>query len=163
MTRLFVAAWPTAAVSERLADMPRPSEPGVRWVPPGNRHITLRFIGDGDRDEITDRLAAATLPRVTATLGPAVELLGRRLLVIPVDGLDPLAAAIGAATSGIGQEEQRRFRGHLTIARLAGGARPSLTGHRLHDEFEITEIALVASGLHADGATYTTLDRFATM
>lgn len=162
MVRLFVAAWPPAAVSARLADLTRSTEPGVRWVPDRNRHLTLRFIGDADAGEVADRLAAATLPRVTATLGPAVEPFGRRLLAVPVEGVDPLAAAVRAATSGIGAEERRRFRGHLSIARLGRDACSSLSGHRLHDEFEVTEITLTNSELGPDGATYTTVARFAT-
>lgn len=162
MVRLFVAAWPTDDVSDRLVRIDRPVERGVRWVPPENWHITLRFIGDADAGEVTDRLAGASLPRVRVELGPTIVPLGQRQIVIPVAGAEPLAAAVSLATTGIGGHEQRAFRGHLTIARLKPGARSSITGGPLSARFEIDEIALVVSDLRPHGADYRTIARFPT-
>mgnify|MGYP002063702689 CR=1 FL=1 len=60
----------------------------------------------------------------TARLGPAVERFGDRVLAVPVRGLDELAAAVRRATDGIGEGSDRRFRGHLTIARMPRGTPP---------------------------------------
>jgi 2'-5' RNA ligase len=162
MVHLFVAAWPTAEVIQELAAIPQPTEPGVRWIPRQNWHITLRYIGDADPDEVAARLTDTGLPRVAAVVGPAVEPLGRRQIVIPVEGIDALADAVRSATAGIGEIDRRPFRGHLTLARLAVDAPPSMIGTRVESEFEITEIALVASDRRPDGSAYTTLARFPT-
>jgi 2'-5' RNA ligase len=74
MTRLFVAIWPPEELLERLADLERPKDPGVKWVPPENLHITLRFLGDADIDEVIERLDDVLLPNATAALGPALDL-----------------------------------------------------------------------------------------
>jgi len=44
--RLFVALDMPWAVREQLAALSGSGIPGARWVPPGNFHLTLRFIGD---------------------------------------------------------------------------------------------------------------------
>jgi 2'-5' RNA ligase len=162
MTRLFVAAWPTAEVIEALNDVARPPDHGVRWVPRSNWHITLRFVGDADVVDLAERLAAVALPRALAALGPAIEQLGRRQIVVPVEGVDTLARVVRSATGGIGEPDRRRFHGHLTMARLAPGAHPSALGTPFLAEFEVAEIAVVASDLRSDGAVYTTLARFPT-
>ena len=69
--RLFVAAFPSDEVVEALSSLPRPVEPGVRWVPPERWHATLRFLGDADPDEVAARLARVELPAATASVGPA--------------------------------------------------------------------------------------------
>jgi len=163
MVRLFVAAWLPADVSDHLAGIDRPIERGVRWMAPESWHITLRFIGDADSDEVHGRLTAATLPRVRVDLGPKVELLGLHQIVIPVAGAESLAAAVRSATTGIGVDEQRTFRGHLTIARLQPGAHSSIDGSPVSARFDIDEIALVASDLGSQGAVYTTVARYSTV
>jgi len=162
MVRLFVAAWPNVDVLRRVGLIPRPAEPGVRWVSEQNWHITLRFIGDAGADEVADRLAAADHPTATARLGPALEPLGQRQLVIPVHGVDALARSVRSATAGVGKTDRRPFRGHLTIARLGPSAHSTVVGHPIQAQFEIDEIALVTSDLQSDGAVYTTVARFPT-
>ncbi len=159
MTRLFVAVWPPERVLEQLHDLERPRDQGVKWVKPENLHITLRFLGDADVDEVTDALDQVSLPRAIAQLGPSIDVLAERSLVVPVAGVDEVADVVRAATRGIGTErERRRFLGHLTLARLARRARPSRSAGRLLEaEFEVDEIALVASTLTAEGAVYETL------
>jgi 2'-5' RNA ligase len=163
VVRLFVAAWPNADVLRQIALIRRPTEPGVRWVPKANWHITLRFLGDADADAVATRLGTTELPRAVARLGPALEPLGRRQIVVPVDGVDGLAQAVRSATAGIGERDRHRFRGHLTIARLQPNARSTATGHSIQTEFEIDEIALVTSDLQATGAVYSTIARFPTI
>ncbi len=162
MTRLFVAAWPDADTVERLRALDRPDEPGVRWVPEVNLHVTLRFLGDVDPAAVSHRLAHARLPKVTALLGPALERLDRRQLVVPVEGVDALAAAVRSATAEIGDHDPRPFRGHLTLARTRRDASTEMIGAALTAAFEVGAIALVASELQPTGAVYTTLATFAT-
>ncbi len=156
MTRLFVAVWPPDHVIEQLADLERPRDHGVKWVPIENLHITLRFLGDADIDEVSDRLDQVLLPAATAVLGPAFDLLGERSLITPVAGVDELAAVVHQAVRGLGTErERKRFQGHITVARLARRARPTRSAGRPVDaSFDVGEVALVASTLTDAGAVY---------
>ncbi len=164
MTRLFVAIWPPETVLEQLADIERPKDQGVKWVPQENLHITLRFLGDADIDEVSDRLDDVLLPAATAVLGPAFDLLGERSLVTPVAGVDDLAAVVQRAVRGLGTERERpRFQGHVTVARLGRNARPRRSaGRRFDATFDVDEVALVASTLHDTGAVYETVDTWPT-
>ena len=159
MTRLFVAIWPSDDVLAALEDLERPKDQGVKWTPTENLHITLRFLGDADIDEVADRLSDVTLPRVTARVGPAHDVFAERSLILPVAGVDELAATVARATRGLGTERERpRFQGHITLARLARNARPDRSvGSRFAAEFEVDEVALVASTLAPSGAQYDTV------
>jgi len=159
MTRLFVAIWPPAHVLDRFADMDRPKDQGVKWVPQENLHVTLRFLGDADVDEVVDRLDDVHFPTATAVVGPAFDLLGERSLITPVAGVDELAEVVTRALRGLGTEpERRRFRGHITVARLARRARPHRSaGRRFEASFPVEEVALVVSTLQDTGAVYETV------
>ena len=80
MTRLFVAAWPPDDVVAELRALPRKDQRGVRFVPPENWHVTLRFLGAADPDAVGAALDAATFPAATARLGAGVDLLFERML-----------------------------------------------------------------------------------
>lgn len=165
MPRLFVAAWPSADVATRLATLPPIDEPGVRAVPPANWHITLRFVGEIESAAvpvIRERLDDAALPTADAVLGPRVQRLGRGQLVVPVAGVDELAAAVRDATSEIGAHDQHRFFGHLTVARTKHDARSTLFGIPFHASMPVGEVALIESTLEPTGAVYTTIATFPT-
>lgn len=162
MARLFIAALPSEETIERLVDIAQPTEPGVRWVPRDNWHVTLRFIGEAEIDHVAAALEGAGLPRAVARLGPAIERLDRRQLVIPVAGVDALAMSVQAATADIGELDRRRFRGHLTIARLKPPATSSLRDTTFEARFDVDDIALMASDLLPSGAVYRTVATFAT-
>ena len=159
--RLFVAAWPSVEVADALAGLPRPEAPGLRWTRPDQWHVTLRFLGEADPDEATaarDELVAA--PAV-AELGPATRLLGKRVVVAAVAGLDDLAASVVAATAGVGEPpEERAFTGHLTLARSKGPVPPGAVGTPVAGSFPVDEVCLVRSRTLTEGAAYETLARF---
>lgn len=161
MDRLFVAAWPDAATAAALHELPRPELDGVRWVAPEHWHVTLRFLGRCDRDLVAARLAAVTLPSARARLGPAVGWLGRQI-VVPVAGVDDLAAAVALATADIGEPPRRRFRGHLTLARVRRDATSTLVGRPVSGAFDVHAVALVRSELSHTGARYTTIATYQT-
>jgi RNA 2',3'-cyclic 3'-phosphodiesterase len=164
MSRLFVAAWPTADVIDLMTDVEQPNDHGVRWVPMENRHITLHFLGEADPDDVIAALDQAELPAVAARLGPAFDALAEHSLVIPVAGLDGLASAVRRAVAPLGSfQSKRRFVGHLTVARLARRARPARSiGRRFEAEFDVDEVALVDSTLHPAGAVYETITTWPT-
>jgi RNA 2',3'-cyclic 3'-phosphodiesterase len=164
MARLFLAVWPPANVIEQLAELPRSDQPGVRWVPPANWHVTLRFFGEAESSDVHAGLADVALPTATAIFGPEVRRLGRSALIVPVAGLERLAAAVAAATAGIGDPpDTRSFNGHLTLARLRPPSRGDLSGTPIAARCPVTEIVLVRSDLGPDGASYHVVDRWPTV
>ena len=163
MTRLFVAAWPSGRAAVALRSLPRPDEPGVRWVPQQNWHVTLRFIGEAAVDRVGEMLDTTRLPRATAELGPAVERLDGRQIVVPAHGVDELARTVRAVTAHIGEPDRHAFRGHLTIGRTRPHVSSAVLGTEVSTSFDVAEIALVGSDLLPSGAVYTTFATFATV
>jgi 2'-5' RNA ligase len=166
--RLFIAVVPTNAVLDRVAAIPRPDVEGLRWTTREQWHVTLRFFGRvEDVGEVTAALAQARLPRCAARLGPEVGRFGRRVLHVPVAGLEDLAAEVVARTVGIGRPpEDRPFAAHLTLARARsrkGVDLRALTGERFEAEWRVEEICLIESRLDPHGARYETLRRIPTM
>ena len=84
-------------------------------------------------------------------MGPATGRFGRRVLHVPVHGLEDLAAATVEATAGVGLPPDRRpFAGHLTLARARDrrgvDLRP-LSGVPVGGRWPVEELTLVASRL----------------
>jgi RNA 2',3'-cyclic 3'-phosphodiesterase len=165
MSRLFVAVWPPTDVVEAMTDIDQPKDQGVRWVPMENRHVTLHFLGEADPPDVIAALDRVDLPAATARLGPAFDALAEHSLVVPVGGLDELAAVVRRAVGPLGSfRSRRRFVGHLTVARLTRRARPARSiGQRFEAEFDVHEIALVDSTLHPAGAVYETIAAWPTI
>ena len=149
--RLFVAVWPPVEVLDAIAALDRPELRAVRWTSREQWHITLRFLGevDGPPEQLLEPLSA--LPPAPVTIGPATERSSGRVLVIPVHGLDELAAAVADP------EETRPFRGHLTLARARerGHKIPSsLAGAPIAGSWTVTSVSLVRSHLGGGPARY---------
>lgn len=124
--RLFVAVRPPAEVVDALRALPRPPRRGLRWTSPSQWHVTLRFLGEVD-DPAGVASAVATVPHRTRAGRPVAQLgsetawfAGRRVLQVPVAGLDDLAAGVAGATASFGPEGGPAFTGHLTLARAHG-------------------------------------------
>lgn len=164
--RLFVAVWPPEGVVAALAALPRPEVPGVRWARPPQWHVTLRFLGELPGPEpVVAALAAPSAPARVATIGPAVVVLGRNVLAVPVAGLDDLAAEVVARTAALGEPPPaRRFVGHLTVARAARAvdlrrSAPALAGAPVDGRWPVDAVSVVRSRLSPSGAEYEELAR----
>ncbi len=151
-TRAFVAVWPSPEAVAAIAALDRPEVEGLRWTPPEQWHVTLRFLGEVDQDAAVAAFDAirAEAP-VVAEMGDSTARFGRRVLHVPVSGLDALAAATVAATAGVGQPpDRRRFAGHITLARARDrrgvDLRP-LAGVAVGGRWAVRELTLVASQL----------------
>lgn len=160
--RLFVAVWPPASVLESLEALRRREEPTIRWTTRDQWHVTLRFLGDVE-DPGPASEALARVPElyvgarpVPASLGPATAWFpGRKVLQVPVEGLDELAKAVDEAL-GPGPLDDGDFSGHLTIARARGRSKgpPDLAGARCEGTWEVRHVTLVASRLGGSGSRY---------
>lgn len=169
MNRLFVAIDLPDEVREQLASLER-GIPGARWIPPENLHLTLRFIGEVANDVMED--VAHALSNVEE---PAFELslagvghFEKRARpttlwadVEPNPALNRLQGRIESALQRVGLEpEGRRFRPHITLARLGGsdGGRVSafLAAHGLYRSapFPVEAFALYSSFLRPEGSLY---------
>jgi 2'-5' RNA ligase len=158
--RLFVAVWPADDVLASVARLSRPEVAGLRWTTPDQWHVTLRFLGECDGDAAVDAFSRLTAPATEAVMGPSTGRFGRRILHVPVAGLDDVARAAVEATGALGKPpEDRAFHGHLTLARSRRGdsdLRP-LAGQPLAGSWPVTEVLLVASQLGPRGARYETV------
>jgi 2'-5' RNA ligase len=165
--RLFVAVAPPDPVVELLQQLPRPEDAALRWTTHEQWHITLRFLGGVDDPapvaealvRVPAALRASGVHEVRAELGPASAWFeGRRILQVPVAGLEPLAGAVADATGAWGTPSPAPFIGHLTLARVRGrgrGAR-SLAGSPLEASWAVDRIELMSSRLGPGGARYAT-------
>ncbi len=161
VARLFLAVFPPVGVIERLGELERPEVEGLRWTNREQWHITLRFFGEAEQGDVEDSLQGFRGVASTVLLGPASRWLGTRVLALPADGLDDLAAEVRARTETIGQAPERRnFTGHLTLARTRKRSPGAVVSQSFDAQFKTTELWLVSSQLHSDGARYTKLSHW---
>jgi len=165
VARLFVAVWPPEEILYTVAGLERPPIDGVRWTGRDQWHVTLRFLGRVEAvDQAVGALAGLRAVPFEARMGPTVGRFGHRVLHVPVHGLDGVAGAVAAATEDVGEPpEERAFAGHLTLARVAKGARVDLrrlTGRPVAGSWMVDHVLLVESHLSSKGADYEVVDRF---
>jgi 2'-5' RNA ligase len=125
--RLFIGIRPHAPVRDALIDMMEGLE-GARWQDDEQLHLTLRFVGEVER-EVANDLAAALVGIASPSFELALEGVShfeRKGMptaiwarVAPAPELERLRAKIDRACdlAGLGGET-RRFTPHITIARL---------------------------------------------
>ncbi len=170
MIRLFIALPVLPDIAEHLLAI-RTGLPGVRWLPPENLHVTLRFVGDVSEDVGAD--AAEELSRVRGgdftvkMQGHDVFQTGSRLrsIVARIEISPPLKALkqqIDHALDGLVPEtRRRRFAPHVTLARLNRDAKHWQIAEHLESVDRIEKpswiaeaFALYSSCLNRGGATY---------
>lgn len=149
----------------------------VRWVRPENIHLTLKFLGDIDRvqvSEIASRLVASVKSKGAFSLqtksgGVFSDRLRVRALWVGLDdetgGLNTLHAAVGTAMSAMGFiRETRFFRPHLTLGRPRRSIDPPVLERCLAvlravppKPFTVDRICLYQSQLNPSGPRYVIL------
>lgn len=163
VSRLFLAVVPPDDVITQLRDLPSQPQRGVKWTRSEQWHVTLKFLGLADPDDAIAALTQVDGRQTIAEIGPAVTLLGTRIVMVPVSGLDDLAAVVADPFAEVGEPQAPRdFSGHITLARLKGAplkdpSSVSLLGHEMATSFPVETIALVASELSNSGSTYEVL------
>ncbi len=141
--RLFVSLEPPAAVVSTLVSLQTPL-PGLRWVDPGQIHLTLAFLGDV-APEAEERLSAGLrairfhrffLPLVGLGVFPAKG--SPKILWLGVGAGHPHLfqlhkRVIDAALAAGVEADLRPWHPHLTLARCqdisAGALQPFLRAH----------------------------------
>jgi RNA 2',3'-cyclic 3'-phosphodiesterase len=160
--RLFVAVDLPPPITQLLEALPRPRRPDLRWTTPAQWHITLRFLGEVDEVaevvEAVGGIAGQFGDRgVEARLGPATAWFpGRRVLQVPVAGLDEPASLVHELTARWGPDREPRYAGHVTLARVRGrGAGPAaLAGAPVEGRFAVTHVTVFASVSRAEAVAY---------
>ena len=176
--RCFLAATPGAAAKRELlallADLVRERpDPGYRWTREDQLHLTLRFLGESDGEQLGALMpAVAALASATAPIGAwtagwqfwpsraAPSVLVLRIEPAPrlaglASGLEALARSAGFAA------EKRPFKAHLTLARIGGlhAGAEAFDAPPPRIELAVDHVALVQSRLGAQGSRYTELAR----
>ncbi len=179
--RQHLAGWARAAV--RSGTGHATGKAPVRVLDPESLHLTLCFLGSrpvGEVESIGSQLGACAGPAGELSLGAPLWLPARRPRALAVElhddrgRLASLQATVAAAVREMGGLEptgaqgidtirrHRRFRPHITVARMRDGAAPreralpptpSLS-------FVPSELVLYRSWLSPDGASYEPLASF---
>jgi len=168
MMRLFVGIEMPADFQARLAPI-MTGLPGARWVTPENLHLTLRFIGEVDEhdaailDEALSQIKRPPFELQVMGCGIFAQRHGPEAVWLGVASTPPLvdlqAAIERAAVRAGNAPEEKRFRPHITLARLKDTPQPRLqsfvAGHNLLKEtFPVDHFTLFSSILRQEGSAY---------
>ena len=178
--RAFIAVeLPEAAVSfvQRIQETLRSYRFKIRWVKPENIHVTLKFLGEINRDDtetigtVISGAARDCGPMQFSVKGmgvfPGVKnprvvwcgLKGDTTALVQFQGhLDEKLIDLGFL------REKRPFKGHLTLGRVNGPVSPQKMIDAIKEIsglesalFEVKTVTLFSSDLHPSGAVYTQL------
>lgn len=169
--RLFTALDPPAALRETLSTLQSASSFAVRWSPPEQFHITLRFIGEADDAQVARVEAALTdvdvppvrcvpygLDVLPARRSPRVLMLGLERTETMMALYDALSTVLEA--EGLAPEE-RTYRPHITLGRLdtpdPEAVHRYLQAHadQAFAAFDADQFVLYESSLTPSGAVHT--------
>ena len=139
---------------------------GVRWVDPGNFHLTLRFIGEVNDEAmicIDSALKRISVPRFTLTLA-GVGHFGRRTVWVGVEQAPALMTLQGEVESALQQAglapEVQVFSPHVKLGRLRHRPGQKLRNFLSENaffrggSFEVEQFSLMESRLTESGAIY---------
>ncbi|MBV1705255.1 MAG: RNA 2',3'-cyclic phosphodiesterase [Hyphomicrobiales bacterium] len=175
MPRLFTALMVPPPIARELAAL-RGGLFGARWIDAENYHVTLRFVGDVDR-------------QFARNFGVELGQIEREPLALSIDGLDcfggdrpraivarvradPALAALQAeheraARRAGSPPEPRKYVPHVTLARLRGASHEAVAdylGARWFAKplrFEAGDFALLSSRDSVGGGPYAVEARYA--
>ncbi len=181
MTRAFIALTLPDLLKDRLLDVRHALErtdARIKWVDADQMHLTVKFCGDVDDDQI-QLLAAAVreesshwqqpLRLAVGSLGAFPNKRNPRVLWVGVReniGLSALAERMEKAAVIAGVEpDTRSFSAHLTLGRIKFIERHDPLLKRLKAmgvetyHYDIHELSLIKSELTPAGARYTQLEQ----
>jgi 2'-5' RNA ligase len=175
--RTFLALVPSEAEQARLADAAaglRDAGFPVRWVPAGNVHLTLKFLGEVSEERV--REVCSAVDGAAAGVGPFKMAVGRfgafpslrrpQVIWVGVEldsTLGSLQESVEEALASLGfPREERRFRPHMTLGRARKRVSPNefrglddlVSRMEYHDAFRIRSVDVMSSRLMPQGAIY---------
>jgi 2'-5' RNA ligase len=180
--RTFVAVETAAAVRDRAGELIKTlsaARADVKWVKPGNMHITLKFLGDVALKE-TARICEAVQKAAAETAPFKLEICGagafpnaNRPRTVWLGAQDDeamrgLHKQIESRLQKLGfRKDGRRFQTHLTLGRVRrGGPEMAELGRLIREnaafaagEMTVSEVIVFASHLAPTGPTYEPLGR----
>ncbi|NTU43068.1 MAG: RNA 2',3'-cyclic phosphodiesterase [Nitrospirales bacterium] len=180
--RCFIAIEISQPIRDALGEMMKGLKAisrGIKWVPAGNIHLTLKFLGEVKEElipEIRKRLAEVCNSHSPAALairgaGAFPNLRSPQVIWVGCGDspeLKVLYEAIEEAMSGLGfEKERRKFSPHLTLGRVREqrGLEPVMKELQLLKDqdwgtVEVGAVALMQSVLKPSGAEYTPVSVF---
>lgn len=173
--RLFVAIPLPEGVKQRLTNLQQPVE-GIRWQASQQYHLTLRFIGEADRETtqaIREQLKNIQTPPFNLDLkapGYFPENRQPKILWVGLEEeplLMKLQEKVEQTCRNVGlKPDKREFKPHITLGRVKGASkRDVLSFINQHKQFrmnniQVSEFILYSSRLHPDGAIHKPLERY---
>lgn len=173
--RLFIAIPLPSEVKDELHGLMQ-SVSGIRWQNYKQLHITLKFLGDTETDQLnklSGKLNSIKHPPFTFTckgLGYFPEGRQPRVLWIGVENETPIGDLQGSIEDACTQSgfecESRPFKPHITLGKVKGASKREVTAFiNQHKRVRITDIPveefiLYESKLSPDGATHKPHTRF---
>jgi 2'-5' RNA ligase len=180
--RCFVAIDFPAPLNRSVDDVVRRLKPlsrDVRWVTPGNLHLTLKFLGE---------VPETTIPAIASALKAVAESAEPFTLTVAGAGSFPnerrpnvlwagittpslllsLQSGVEDAMADLGfSKEQRCFTPHLTMGRVKGAdgvvelmIRFRTFQNAFFGSIEVREIVLMQSSMKPTGAVYNKIGQF---
>lgn len=178
--RCFIALELPSDIQSILGEMIghlKTSGADVKWVDPGNIHLTLKFLGEiPETDAILIGLGLNTLKGKLKTIDSGVGRLGafpslERPKVIwaglshGAEEIKVIYREMEDLTADISEEEKgREFRPHLTLGRVRSNKNLQQLTDKLREikfvdrQFNFTRLALIKSTLTREGAIYSELN-----
>ncbi len=179
--RAFIAIEIAEEIRQKIdtfqAELKRSSEP-VSWTKSQNIHLTLKFLGEIEQNQIDD--IASQLQMVTepiASFSISIQGVGLfpsskrpRVLWVGVQDLSDellgLAEKVHDHLNHVGfTKEKRLFKPHLTLGRVKAPLSRHFVENFLNNPFtcgdqNVHEVVLMQSQLHPKGAVYTPLVKY---
>lgn len=182
--RLFLAFNLPVEVKEMLAaiqDRFKDSYRGVKWVEKDNLHLTIRFLGETEFAKIPGLIGAVR--GAVENVAPFCVRLGRagvfpsrgdpKVLWVSLEeddgNLGIIRDNIEKAVSELGYlPEKRRFRPHITLARIRSCSKATLLSMHVRELWNsftnikgirVDSVELMQSELNRSGPIYTVLER----
>ena len=156
----------------------KPFGPEVRWVRAANLHLTLRFLGDIEQNDVPvledhikqNIVGLQPFPIKLAGLGCFPNMRRPRVVWIGVDGtmnsLQTLAECVEKSCMEVGYGKgDKQFSAHLTIGRIKEprGLEPLIkcleTTEFISSDFIVEQVIIFKSDLSPRGPTYTPLKK----
>jgi 2'-5' RNA ligase len=174
--RIFIAALIPPEIKlamKNYVESIKPHWEGIRWESHEKFHLTLKFLGEVDDSKLSEiektlRLGVhgvSPFGMAITGFGGFPSLKRPRVLFVDLSDNDELLKfqlELEERLEDIGfARENRKFKSHITVGRMKG--RPSVQGSFPSPDpisFKISEIAIMRSVLHRNGAEHTGLHIF---